>query len=154
MTVASRRYLKEPNLLHGLAPRTTKLASTSVAGPPASIHVIESLIVLLTWWYPNQASMQEIPFALAGSMLHLAMQLGLHRPMRSQDYSRIKLSLTHQDLIRRTELWTRTVLLYQKQVFSSFFALNLHTDRDPKILCSEWSLFLFYSNLSNKQPLE
>ena len=114
MAVASRKYLNEPTLLHRLASRVTKLASSLVGSPTANVHVVEGLLVLMTWWFPHQPAMHELPFALMGALIHLAMQIGLHRPLQSQDYSRIKLCLTNQDLKRRAELWTRVVLLYQK----------------------------------------
>ena len=120
MTVALRRYHPEPSLLKRIPQRTMQMAMTSVGATPANVRVVESLLILLTWGVPNTDSIQEFPFVLAGSLIHLAMHLGLHKPLRSQDFSRRKLYLTEEDLIRRSELWTYTVILYQRCALFSF----------------------------------
>lgn len=35
---------------------------------------------------------------LSGTMMHLAMQMGLHRPRHSQDFSKLKLNVPPEEL--------------------------------------------------------
>lgn len=54
---------------------------------------------------------------IAGLMLHLAMQYGLHVPVSSQDFAGMKrTSVTEIDVIRRAELWGYCIVAYQRYV--------------------------------------
>ena len=43
------------------------------------------------------------------------MQNGLHIPMSSHEFSRVKIPAPSEaDLLRRSELWAHTVIMYQR----------------------------------------
>lgn len=52
---------------------------------------------------------------MSGMLLHIAMQNGLHVPMSSHEFSRVKIPAPSEaDLLRRSELWAHTVIVYQR----------------------------------------
>ena len=54
-------------------------------------------------------------FPLSGMLLHISMQNGLHIPMSSHEFSRVKIPAPSEaDLVRRSELWAHTVIVYQR----------------------------------------
>lgn len=93
--VGSRRYRKNPTLLGFLSPHVTDLALMSVKFP-ISIPMIRGLLLLVNWPAPVKSKWTEITFTLAGILIHSAMQIGLHMPISSQDFSRKKLNLSRR----------------------------------------------------------
>jgi Fungal specific transcription factor domain len=109
--VACRTYLKDPTLLDSLGERVLVLSLLSLRAP--SIPVIKGLLLVLTWPLKNSAS-ADATYAISGSVLHMAMQLGLHIPTSSQDFSRVKVNLTDNQIIKRAELWGYCIVTYQR----------------------------------------
>lgn len=129
MTVAGRRSSLSRDVVLELTRRTMSLAMTSIN--VAALHVVESLLILLNWWLLTVNTLIEVPAVHVGSLLHLAMHIGLHNPARSQDFARTRLDLTRQDISHRAILWAHTVILYQKLVDCPHSLLqNLH----PQVL--------------------
>lgn len=122
LTVASRRYQKDSTLLEALSSRVMKLASLSVNAKPAGLPVIKGLLILLTWSIPETEASDEMAYVLCGATIHLALKIGLHVPLASQDFARVKLELTEQAIKRRAELWAHCIILYQRYAFRA----NLH----------------------------
>jgi hypothetical protein len=91
-----------------------ELAIFSVHASSPELQVVEGLLLLLTWSFPPTTACGENKFVLCGSLIHLAMRLGLHMPLSSQDFARTKLSLSNQDLERRSELWVHCVILHKR----------------------------------------
>lgn len=79
-------------------------------------------------WLPTIGTIAETPSVMVGTMLHLAIRMGLHNPIRSQDYVRVRLHLTSGDLKHREHLWLHTILLYQK--YSTFSHTSGSADFD------------------------
>lgn len=77
-------------------------------------HTIQGLLLLLTWPFPK-GEHPDVTFPLSGMLLHISMQNGLHIPMSSHEFSRVKIPAPSEaDLIRRSELWAHTVIVYQR----------------------------------------
>jgi hypothetical protein len=53
-------------------------------------------------------------FPLSAATIHMAMQIGLHLPVASQEFSKQKLRLTEEDLKIRAETWGYCTLIYQQ----------------------------------------
>ena len=75
---------------------------------------VKGLLIMLTWAYPTQSSRRAATHAFAGSLVHIGMQLGLHIPASSQDFSRTPLELSEYDISRREGLWAYCIVTYQR----------------------------------------
>jgi hypothetical protein len=69
---------------------------------------------VLTWPLPKTAASHDTTYAISGSVIHMAMQIGLHIPTSSQDFSRVKVNLTETQIVRRAELWGYCIVTYQR----------------------------------------
>ncbi|KAE8311773.1 hypothetical protein BDV41DRAFT_565524 [Aspergillus transmontanensis] len=113
--VACRTYPKNPTLLTALARSITDMALLSLASTSAPWHIIQALLLFLTWPLPKDNTRPELTFPLSGSMLHIAMQNGLHIPMSSHEFTKKRIPAPSEaELVRRSELWTRCVIVYQR----------------------------------------
>jgi hypothetical protein len=110
--VACRTYAKDPTLLDSLGERVLNLSLLSLRKP--CIPNIKGLLLILTWPLPKSASSHDSTYAISGSVVHMAMQIGLHIPTSSQDFSRVKVNLTEQQIISRAELWGYCIVTYQR----------------------------------------
>ncbi|PIG90106.1 Zn(II)2Cys6 transcription factor [Aspergillus arachidicola] len=100
----------------GVACRTiTDMALLSLGSTSAPWHIIQALLLFLTWPLPKDNARPELTFPLSGSMLHIAMQNGLHIPMSSHEFTKKRIPAPSEaELVRRSELWTRCVIVYQR----------------------------------------
>lgn len=112
--VACRTYSKNPTLLDSLGGKVLSLSLLSLRSP--SIPAIKGLLLILTWPLPKSAASADATYAISGSLLHMAMQIGLHIPTSSQDFSRVKVRLTDLEIIKRAELWGYCIVTYQRYV--------------------------------------
>ncbi|KAB8219805.1 C6 zinc finger domain protein [Aspergillus novoparasiticus] len=113
--VACRTYPKNPTLLTALARSITDMALLSLGSTSAPWHIIQALLLFLTWPLPKDNTRPELTFPLSGSMLHIAMQNGLHIPMSSHEFTKKRIPAPSEaELVRRSELWTRCVIVYQR----------------------------------------
>ncbi|KAF2396638.1 Zn(II)2Cys6 transcription factor [Trichodelitschia bisporula] len=110
--VACRNFPKNPTLLDSLGEKILTLALMSLRQP--SVPNIKGLLLIMTWPLPRSASSTDITYAISGSLLHLAMQIGLHIPTSSQDFSRVKVCLTEAEIAKRAELWGYCIVTYQR----------------------------------------
>ena len=94
------------------------MALLSIVATSAPWHTIQGLLVNLTWPFPKDNGKPDVTFPLSGMLLHIAMQNGLHIPMSSHEFSKIKVPAPSEaDMIRRSELWAHCVIVYQRYVF-------------------------------------
>ena|ERR1700761_4105717 len=114
LAVASRRYQKDPTLLSSLSSKVFKLALLSTHSRSPGLPILKTLLNLLTWKFPTNDVSDEMNYVLCGSMIHLAVKLGLHLPLAAQDFSRVKIQLSESDIRRRTGMWATCVILYQR----------------------------------------
>ena len=112
--VSSRTYPRNPTLLTALSQRIIELALLSPTSPSPPSHLIQGLLILLTWALPKE-SRPDVTFPMSGLMLHIAMQNGLHIPVSSNEFSRVKIAPPSEAvMVRRAELWAHCVVVYQR----------------------------------------
>ncbi|KAJ5354396.1 uncharacterized protein N7496_012829 [Penicillium cataractarum] len=112
---ACRSYARNPTLLTALARSVLEMAFLSALSVSPPWHTIQGLLLLLTWPFPKGADHPDVAFPLCGILLHISMQNGLHIPMSSHEFSRVKIPAPSEgDLLRRSELWAHTVIMYQR----------------------------------------
>ncbi|KAL2847050.1 hypothetical protein BJX68DRAFT_240170 [Aspergillus pseudodeflectus] len=112
--VSSRTYTRNPTLLMALARPVVEMAFLSALSTWPPWHTIQGLLLLLTWPFPK-GDHPDVTFPLSGMLLHIAMGNGLHIPMSSHEFSRVKIPVPSEgDLVRRSELWAHTVIVYQR----------------------------------------
>lgn len=112
--VGSRRYLKHPTLLGSISPRVRDLALASLGVGQPSLPSIKGALIILTWPGPVDSKSLDTSFRLAGLLIHAAMQIGLHMPAASQDFARVPIKTTDQDIRRRSRIWAYCVLVYHR----------------------------------------
>lgn len=119
--VACRTYSRNPTLVTALSRSITEMALLSAASTSAPWHTIQALFLVLTWPFPKDMTRPDLTFPMSGMLLHIAMQNGLHIPMSSHEFSRVKIpALSEVDMTRRSELWAHCVIVYQRYVSSSY----------------------------------
>lgn len=111
--VASRKYERNPSLVQSMSSKVIDLVLLSLKAR-VTIRSVQAVLLLLTWPFPKAGGSLDHTFLLNGTMLHMAMQLGLHTPISSQEFSREKLDLTPEDVNSRAVLWAYCVLSYQR----------------------------------------
>lgn len=112
--VSCRTYPQNPTLLTALSHSITQMALLSVASASPAWHTIQGLLLLLTWTLPKEGR-PDVTFPMSGMMLHIAMQNGLHIPVSSNEFSRVKISPPSEAvMVRRAELWAHCVVVYQR----------------------------------------
>ncbi|XHG02033.1 hypothetical protein AWENTII_005398 [Aspergillus wentii] len=117
--VACRTYPRNPTLLTALSRSITDMALLSVASTSSPWHTIQGLLLILTWPFPKDRSRPDVTFPLSGMLLHTAMQNGIHIPMSSHEFSKVKIPAPSEtDMIKRSELWAHCVIVYQRACVS------------------------------------
>ncbi|KAE9961331.1 hypothetical protein BLS_002494 [Venturia inaequalis] len=109
---ASRNYDRDPTLLDCVGEKILNLALMTLRYP--NVYTIKGLLLVMTWPLPRAAGTTDVTYAISGSLLHMAIQIGLHIPTSSQDFSRVKVNLTEAEIRKRAELWGFCVLTYQR----------------------------------------
>ena len=112
--VACRSYPKDRSLLDRLFPKVIDLALSSIKSKPNTIHDIKGLLLVVSWRFTSTSLTMDITHRLSGTMLHMAMQMGLHQLMASQDFSKYRLRNNDVDIKERAEVWGHCVVVYQR----------------------------------------
>ena len=103
ISVAARR--DDPPLLASLAAPVSDLLWKTIADVPQNYIVVKALCLLCTWPLPISSTSTDPTFMLAGLMMQIAMQIGLHRPSHSQDFTKFKVELMEEELRDRVRTW-------------------------------------------------
>ncbi|KAI1627714.1 hypothetical protein EDD37DRAFT_273330 [Exophiala viscosa] len=114
VAIGSRRYTKDPTLILLLAPKVVDLAKQSIFTMEKYLPTIQAQILLCTWHMPIDTLQKDIAPTLAGAMLQMAMNIGLHVYGTVQDFSRVPLRYDRQQRNFRTRLWTLCLLTCQR----------------------------------------
>ena len=111
LAIATQYSTEDATLTVALAPRVNDLAIDCLKWRDQYLDSIQALLLLLNWplcaGYPS-----DITFTLAGASVHMAMQIGLHVPLSSQEFSKAKILLTDAEINQRTELWTHCLIAH------------------------------------------
>lgn len=105
VAVAARRYSHDPLLLNTLSGPVTRLLWATIADVPQSYLVVKALCILCTWPLPVSSTSCDPTFLLSSLMTQLSLQIGLHRPSHSQDFTKFKIELREEELKDRVRTW-------------------------------------------------
>ncbi|KAJ5579540.1 uncharacterized protein N7459_005525 [Penicillium hispanicum] len=129
--VSCRAYPRNPTLLMALARSIIEMALLSAVSSSPPWHTIQALLLLLTWPFPK-GDHPDVTFPLSGLLLHIAMQNGLHIPMSSHEFSRVKTPVPSEaDLLRRSELWAHSLIVYQRVCVTKGQLPRVNQAQDP-----------------------
>ncbi|RDW65993.1 hypothetical protein BP6252_09628 [Coleophoma cylindrospora] len=106
IAIASRRYQADLTLLTALSVSVPRLLWSVLQSVPQNYHDVKALCLLCTWPFPLSSSSSDPTFMLSGTMVHIAMQMGLHRPSQAQDFSKIAMKVPLEELQDRATTWT------------------------------------------------
>ncbi|KAI9781289.1 MAG: hypothetical protein M1839_006082 [Geoglossum umbratile] len=111
ISIAARRF--DPQLLNSLAGPISRLIWATLQDVPQSYHVVKALCLLCTWPLPTSSTSTDPTFMLSGVMTHVAMQIGLHRPSHTQDFSKFRVELREEELKDRVKTWAACNIVAQ-----------------------------------------
>ncbi|KAJ5903169.1 hypothetical protein N7504_005552 [Penicillium tannophilum] len=114
ISVGARRYQGDSGLLNSLSGPVTRLVWSTLADIPQSYHVVKALCLLCTWPFPTSSTSTDPTFMLCGMMIQVAMQLGLHRPSHSQDFSKFRVELIAEELRDKVRTWAICNIVAQR----------------------------------------
>ncbi|CAL5872606.1 uncharacterized protein PFLUO_LOCUS6871 [Penicillium psychrofluorescens] len=114
ISVGARRYQSDSNLLNSLAGPVTRLVWSTLADIPQSYHVVKALCLLCSWPFPTSSTSTDPTFMLCGMMIQVAMQLGLHRPSHTQDFSKFRVELIEDELRDKVRTWAICNIVAQR----------------------------------------
>ncbi|KAM0112767.1 hypothetical protein ACP6JB_001505 [Aspergillus fumigatus] len=116
ISVGARRYQTDTHLLNSLAGPVTRLVWSTLADIPQSYHVVKALCLLCSWPFPTSSTSTDPTFMLCGMMMQVAMQLGLHRPSHTQDFSKFRVELIEEELRDKVRTWAICNVVAQRYV--------------------------------------
>lgn len=113
VSTAARRYDGDRTLYLKLAQPVTALAWKSLASMSHSRCTIQGLAVLCTWPFPINASPSDMTYLWSGAMLQIGTQMGLHRPLNVQDFSRHRVQLSESQINETVRSWAGCSIVSQ-----------------------------------------
>ncbi|MCJ1308916.1 hypothetical protein MMC25_002571 [Agyrium rufum] len=114
ISVAARRYAADRSLLGKLAEPVSRLLWSTLATVPQDYQVVKALCVLCSWPLPITTTSSDPTFMLSGIMMMIAMQIGLHRPSHSQDFSKFRVELREEELRDRVKTWAAANVMAER----------------------------------------
>jgi hypothetical protein len=105
ISVASRRYASDLTLMASLSTSVRRLMWSTLESVPQNHHDVKALCLLCTWPFPISNSSTDPTFMLSGTMVNLAMQIGLHRPSHAQDFAKFTVQLPPEEVQDRERTW-------------------------------------------------
>lgn len=122
ISVGARRYQGDSTLLNSLAGPVSRLVWSTLADIPQSYHVVKALALMCSWPFPTSSTSTDPTFMLCGMMVQVAMQLGLHRPSHTQDFSKFRVELIEEELRDKVRTWAICNIVAQRYVNSLLFS--------------------------------
>ncbi|KAM0260094.1 hypothetical protein ACHAQJ_003019 [Trichoderma viride] len=105
ISVAARRLQSHPTLLPKLARSVTDHLWKTLRSIPYSLRVVQSLIILCTWPFPTSSSTADPTYMLAGMMVQMGTQMGLHRALNAEDFVKVPLHLSIYEYSEWIKTW-------------------------------------------------
>jgi hypothetical protein len=96
-----------------LAQPVTNLAWKSVASMSHSRYTIQGLALLCTWPFPISACPADVSYLWSGAMLQMGTQMGMHRPLNVQDFSRHRVHLSESQISETVRSWAACSIVAQ-----------------------------------------
>ncbi|KAL7816086.1 hypothetical protein V8C44DRAFT_348310 [Trichoderma aethiopicum] len=105
IAIAARRLQSHPTLLAKLARSVTDLLWKTLRSIPYSLRVVQSLVILCTWPFPTSSSTADPTYMLAGIMVQMGTQMGLHRALNAEDFVKVPLHLNVYEYSEWVKTW-------------------------------------------------
>lgn len=112
--VAARHYSAEPALFTALCGPVNRLMWATFAEVPQNYHVVKALILLCSWPFPTTSTSSDQSFIMCGVMMHIAIQIGLHRPNHAQDFTKFRIELREAEIQDRIQTWAVCNIVAQR----------------------------------------
>lgn len=113
LSVASRRYTADLSLLTSFSSSVTKLLWSVLQSLTRNHHDIKAICLLSFWPFPISSSSQDPTFVVGGTMMHLALRMGLHLPRQAQDFSQCEVILSNEEIHDRMKTWIVCNIVYE-----------------------------------------
>lgn len=113
ISVAARRLESNPTLLSRLARSMTDLVWRTLAAVPHTKRVPQALALLCSWPFPTSSSTKDVSYMWVGMIIQTALQMGLHRPLSPQDFTKFRIKLTNHDISCRVRTWACSNIVTQ-----------------------------------------
>lgn len=97
-----------------LQPGIQAMVSQIMVNPPRSVEVVQALLILCMWPFPFYSTLSDPSFLYCGIATQIGLQIGLHRPSMSQEFSSRREVLEVDDNVRRTT-WMACFVVNQMQ---------------------------------------
>ena len=114
ISVAARRYGPNRSLFTSLTKPVSDLMWQCISDVPQSYNIVKALCLLCTWPFPVSSTSSDPTFMLCSLAMSISMQLGLHRPSHTQDFSKIKIELREEELRDRVRTWAAVNCIAQR----------------------------------------
>jgi transcriptional regulatory protein LEU3 len=114
VVVGARRYSRNPTLILELASKVLDMARLAIFSPERVLPTLQALVILCTWQMPIDTLQKDVTPQLAGAMIQLAANLGLHVYGSIQDFTYVPLKYNSQQRNFRTKLWTICLYTFQR----------------------------------------
>lgn len=86
----------------------------SIRGIPYSLSTVQALALLCTWPFPTSSSTADPTFMLAGVMLQLGVQMGIHRAYDVQDFVKVPIRLSAGEHVEWVRTWQACNIVAQR----------------------------------------
>lgn len=114
IAIAARRLQSHPTLLAKLARSVTDLLWKTLRSIPYSLRVVQSLVILCTWPFPTSSSTADPTYMLAGIMVQMGTQMGLHRALNAEDFVKVPLHLNVYEYSEWVKTWEACNIVAQR----------------------------------------
>ncbi|CZR53528.1 uncharacterized protein PAC_03407 [Phialocephala subalpina] len=110
-----------------LQPGIQGLVGQLAVNPPRSIEVVQALLTLCMWPFPFYSTLSDPSFLYCGMATQIGLQIGLHKPSLSQEFSSRREVLEVDDNTRKTT-WMACYVVNQMQTGRLGVPLTIHAD--------------------------
>jgi hypothetical protein len=125
-TSKKRRLLELESEVKRLREAAVMVGQVAI-NPPRSIEVVQVLLVLCMWPFPFYSTLGDPSFPYFGLATQIGLQIGLHRPSLSQEFSSKKQVLDVREDVRKTT-WMACYVVNQMQVGRLGVPLSISAD--------------------------
>ncbi|KAJ4553620.1 hypothetical protein HRR83_003346 [Exophiala dermatitidis] len=111
--VGCRTYYRNPTLL-GVLPAKIKTLALLTMDSNVTLPNLQAYLLILCWPFPKTTNSPDFTFPFSAAVLHMAMAMGLHLPVASQEFSKVRIRLSEDESKKRAETWGYCMLVYQR----------------------------------------
>lgn len=97
-----------------LQPEIQAMIGQVVINPPRSVEVVQALLLLCLWPFPFGSTLGDPSFVYCGLATQIGLQIGLHRPTLSQEFSSRPQVLEVDERVRQST-WVACYVVNQMQ---------------------------------------